>query len=101
MMKMIAENMRNLLGFLNIMVLLAVILEWGGSLVRRCTFDRDEWINNQFIELLVFVTVLAGLSTSLAVLTLTGRGILLPVLAILLGYALVLSLLIRLKHRGS
>jgi hypothetical protein len=100
-MKMTVESMRSLIGFLNIMVLLAVILEWGGSLIRRCTFDGDEWINNQFAELLIFVTVLAGLSTSLAVLTLTGPRIWLTVLAILLGYAAVLALLIWLKRRGS
>jgi hypothetical protein len=98
---MTEEGMRNLMGFLNIMLLLAVILEWGGSLVRICTIDRDDWINNQFVELLIFATVLAGLSTSLAVLTLTGPKMWLTILAILLGYAAVLALLIWLKRRGN
>jgi uncharacterized membrane protein len=100
-MKMTDENMRNLMGFLNVMVFLAVIIEWGGSLVRRCTFDRDDWINNQFAELLIFATVLAGLSTSLAIIKLTGPNMWLAVLAILLGYAAVLALLIWLKRRET
>jgi hypothetical protein len=98
---MTEENMRNLMGFLNIMVLLAVILEWGGSLIQRCTFDRDDWINNQFVELLIFATVLAALSTSLAILTLSRPNMWLTVLAIVAGYALVLALLIWLKRRGT
>jgi hypothetical protein len=100
-MKMTDENIKNLMGFLNVMVLLAVILEWGGSLVRRCAFDREEWINNQFVELLIFVTVLAALSTSLAILTLSRPNMWLTVLAIVAGYALVLALLIWLKRRRT
>lgn len=96
---MTEESMRSLMGFLNMMVLLAVILEWGGSLIRGYTFDCKEWINNQFVELLIFVTVVAALSTSLAIIKHTKPGLSLIVLAILLAYAVVLALLIWLKRR--